>query len=384
MAYQFVTNQTPANYAYCMYNLMQCLYNAGWSIMAWSDGTTAYNTGTIPGPYAAGPGSPDPVFPLTGAFPNAGSNGAGGLNNNQAWFVVRQPKTPASASFAPVYGGTRMLVFQRGNADYQWRMKYSVSGRYQFASQGGTTPSLYGTATNQDDVTWFGGGTDASPSFTTLFGDQGGNDGTTRFNCAANDGKSGETSPFGFWCSGFRNGGGVYPSMGIVFDPMAAGTIGIGEQDPYIIFSQGDAGATFQSNIYSSGLPNDSGYGAACWLKYGNTAVQQFVRILGAIYYTYRGGGGVNIAVPGTASGYRGTIGPLGVNPFNNNDDLFPVVMMRPAYLGGLTGYKGVCSVMKWNSVPRSCADTQAQNTIRDRIIQGDVSLPWDGSVPLI
>jgi hypothetical protein len=58
--------------------------------------------------------------------------------------------------------------------------------------------------------------------------------------------------------------------------------------------------------------------------------------------------------------------------------------MIRPAYLGGVTGYKGVCALMKYNSVVRSVGDTQAQNTVRDRVIMGDMSFPWDGSVPSI
>ena len=389
MANKFLTNLTPANFTACMYFLMQGMYNAGWSIMAWSDGTTAHNTGTIPGPYAAGPGSPDPVFPLTGAFPNGAAAGAGGLSNNRAWFVMRQPKTPVSASFAPVYGGTRMFVFQRNASanDTDWRIKYSVQGGYQFARQTNVTPSLYATLPNQDDVTIFGGGTDAAPTFTTLFGDTTSGNGISRFNVMCNDGASSETAPFGIYAIAFRNGGGVEPGMAFILEPMAAGTIGVGELDPYIIYPDGNG----VNNVGTGNCTGNDQRGMCCtnstfgpggWLRYGQSN-QAYLRIPACWYAQFTINLQTNCVVP-ASNGTTQTRQPVGTNPYNNNDDLFPIVFARSANQGTVTGYKGVSSMMKWNGTLRSIGDTQAQNTVRDRIIMGDLSLPWDGSVPAI
>lgn len=389
MANVFSSNLTPSNYTECMYQFMRTLSLAGWSIMAWSDGITARNTGTIPGPYAAGPGSPDPVYPLTGAFPNGAAAGANGLSNSRAWFVMRQPKTPASASFTPVYGGTRMIVVQRSTSgDTDWRIKYSTQGGYQFASGPTVTPSLYGLLANQDDVTMWGGGTDASPTFTILFGDTSTGNGVSRCNIMANNGASSETAPFGIWMTTFRNGGGVTPGMSFVLDPMAPGTIGVGEADPYVFYIDGNGvnnSGQFNmcGNDYRCGLTSQNiTPGVFSWLKYGLTG-QAFVRIPTCLYVQTLNSSATRLVAPASNNTFI-VAGAAGTNPYNNNDDLFPLVYVRSANQGSLTGYKGVSSLLKWNSVLRSVGDTQAQNTVRDRIIMGDVSLPWDGSIPAI
>ncbi len=48
------------------------------------------------------------------------------------------------------------------------------------------------------------------------------------------------------------------------------------------------------------------------------------------------------------------------------------------------TGIKGISSVMRWNGVSRSCGDTLTLVTTNDRIVYGDVNLPWDGSAPVV
>lgn len=398
MANQFNTNLTPTTYAHCMYQFMVCLYNAGWSILAWSDGLTVRNTGTIPGPYAAGPGSPDSVFPLTGAFANTGASGANGMDNNSSWFVLRQPKASGSIS-GSVYAGRRTFVFQRGTSDFSWRLKMSVGGggtpafpssQYQFASDATHVPSLYSAAT-QDEVTFLGGGTDASPTFATLFGGIATNRGLIRFNVMANDGLSGETAPFGVWASAFKVGGGLFPDMGFIIDPLTPGTIAPGELDPYLYGVMTNVGSTTNGSFCpSNGNPADSFMTwagtqgqAFAWMKYGMTgAIAQ--RIVPLMYFQLDTGLANQMAVPGiTVTG--GNRWPLGTNPINSEDDLFPMCYARPPAAGtGISGYKGVASMMKFNGSPRSVGDTQSQNTVRDRIIMGICSLPWDASVPTI
>lgn len=399
MANQFITNQTPTTYAYCMYNLLNVMYNAGWSIMAWSDGLTVHNTGTIPGPYKNGPGSPDPVFPLTGAFSNTGAAGANGLDNAQSWFVMRQPPgtgsvTPGNALPGP-YGGNRMISFQRGTAanDFQWRIKYSVgptsghASQYQFASDATHTPSLYSSAT-QDEFYVMGGGTDAAPTFATLFGGVASNRGICRFNCMANDGLSGETAPFGVWASAWKAGAGFFPDMGFIFDPMVPGTTAPGELEPYIIGADTNPGGSTNGSFCISTSNQAScfftyagaGSGVSCWFRYGLSSAQA-QRIQTMEYMYIDSGLGQIMCVPGQTT--RGN--PLATNALNSDDELFPIPYGRsPAIGSGQSGFKGVGSMMKFNATVRATGDTQAQATVRDRIILGVVSVPWDASVPTL
>lgn len=399
MANQFITNQTPATYAYCMYNLLNVMYNAGWSIMAWSDGTTAHNTGTIPGPYKNGPGTPDAVFPLTGAFPNTGAGGAGGLDNSQAWFVMRQPAgtgsvTPGNALGSP-YGGNRMITFQRGTStnDFQWRIKYSVGptsghvSQYQFASQAGVAPSLYASAV-QDEYLLMGGGTDGAPTFATLFGGVASNRGLVRFNCMANDGLSGETSPFSIWAAAWKSGAGFYPDMGFIFDALVPGTTPAGELDPFILGADTNPGSANNGSFCISGGNQAScfftyaGAGASvtCWFRYGLASAQaQRIQVMEYCYTD----SGLNLVMCVPGQNNRGN--PIATNAINSDDELFPIPYGRsPAVGSGQSGFKGVGSMMKFNSSVRATGDTQAQSTVRDRIILGVVSVPWDASVPTL
>jgi hypothetical protein len=389
MANQFITNQTPTTFAYCMYNLLSCMSSAGWSIMAWSDGTTVHNTGTIPGPYAAGPGSPDPVFPLTGTFPNTGAAGANGMDNTNAWWVMRQPKGTGSVG---AYGGNRMIVFQRGTTDVLWRMKYSVGptsghvSQYQFASDATHTPSLYASVT-QDDATFVGGGTDASPTFLTCF--PVGQRGTTRFNVMANDGLAFETAPFGVWASAWNAGAGFFPSFGFIFEPCAAGTTAPGELDPFVIGVDQNQTLNSTNGCFCVSTSNQAscfftqsgtGAGAFAWLKYGLSGAT-FQRVCPLMFGYIEVGLSFLYSLPGVS--FRGN--PLSTNPINSFDELFPIAYGRPPALGsGPGGYKGVGSMMKFNSAVRATGDTQAQSTVRDRIILGIVSVPWDASVPTL
>lgn len=394
MANQFITNQTPSTYAFCMYNLMACMYNAGWSIMAWSDGTTAHNTGTIPGPYAAGPGSPDPVFPLTGAFPNTGNGGANGLDNTNAWFVMRQPKGTGSVG---AYNGNRMIVFQHGSNDTLWRIKYSVGplqpagghvSQYQFASQAGVTPSLYASVV-QDDALVVGGGSDSAPTYQTLFGAGSGQRGTSRFNVMCNDGLNFETNPFAIYAVAWNAGAGWPPSMAFVFEPMAAGTTSPGEIDPFVIGASSTSPSSTNGSLFlSTGNPPCSfvtaGFsnvtGGFAWYKYG-TSTATFQKVVPLLFIYWNSGLSPILSVP--ASSLTGN--PLSTNPNNSDDDLFPVAWGRPPALGsGPSGFKGAGSMFKWNSAVRTTGDTQAQSTVRDRLIFGSFSGPWDGSVPTL
>ncbi|MHB8407916.1 MAG: hypothetical protein ACYDHY_07520 [Acidiferrobacterales bacterium] len=386
MANWFLVNQTPSTYTVMMYNVLQVLLSASWNCLAWSDGSTVHNTGTIPGPYAAGPSSPDPVFPITGTFPAGGASGVGGLDNANAWFVLRQP--PGSGSQSP-YSGKRMICFQHSSASSAvtartlWRIKYTVAG-WAFASNTGTTP---GPAS--DEVVLFGSQTDLVPSFDTLFP---GTEGSQRWNIMANDGLSNELSPFGFYAVGFPAGGGVNPNTCIMMEPLTNGTFVASDVDPYVFYVQGGTNIVLDGIVGNiSGFFSDGTYAAQAWFRYGLSQAQfqggvrqQTVNGttggVAACTFTTRSSGAGNLSiVPGTSA-----TSPLGTNAWNGNDDFFPVIYARRGNLGGQTGYKGVGAFCRVTSASHSTGDTFTKNTTRDYIAFGSVNLPWNGSVPII
>ena len=373
-----------------MWQTVMTMMDAGWSCLAWSDGSTANLTGTVPGPYANGPGDPDPVYPQTGTFPNSGSASAGGFGNTRAWIILRQPKPTGSQGF---YAGTRMFMLQRGTTDVLWRMKYSKAGVWagNGTNSGGRSGPI-GLATNQntpsaipsvtasliqgnDEINLMGAGTDSAPTYNTWFN---GTNGGMRHNTMANDGLSGELAPYGFYAVGWTAGGGQLAAQHVfLFDPCIAASTAAVDQDPFVIQVDGSANGfrTGQDSSY-----NADNFGTATWYRYNlSNPAGSMVNVAAAAYYYRVAGVGVVQIVPGADAGF-----PLGTNSHNGNDDFFPVPYMRRGAAGGNTGYKGVSSLVRWNSAAHAMGDTFALLTTRDRIATPHVNLPWDGSVPLI
>jgi hypothetical protein len=357
MANLFSTNLTPSSYVDCMWEACKLMYRAGWSVVAWSDGTTAHNTGTIPGPWASGPGNADPVFPLTasgggGAFPSGSAAGAGGFANTDAWIVLRQPK--GSGSFGN-YSGHRMFCWKTNDSNgASWRMTYSRSGSYVFSTTGGTQP------TAGDEIFYH--------NSSIIAGTAGG----LRFNGMANDGMDGETEPFGFWFTAWPAGGGSNPTMGMAFDPLLASSVHPLDVEPFIGYAQGTSNAYScqDANGFFGNCQGDAPY---TYIRYGYSD-QIATRVSALTYYSY------NVrTLPGRGDS------PPGSNPYNNFDDLFPVIYSRRANAGSACGYRGISSLFKvFSGVHALSGDVFTLNSSRDKIILADVVADWDGSSPLL
>jgi hypothetical protein len=271
-----------------------------------------------------------------------------------------------------------MIVVQRGTTSHVWKIKYSKAGQYDRGlATNQNAPSVPASTIPSDDVTVAGGGTDASPTFSTIFLNT--LDGVARHNVVANDGLSGETAPFGFWAVSFPAGGGN-PAHGFLFDPMINGTTAPQDADPFVFFVDTNAGseATFVANQANS-YGDVAGGVCTAWFRYGMQNAGQEFNSVGALSYAYRNSIAYSQIVPGAAATY-----PLGVNSHNSNDDLFPVAYARSAVLGGLAGYKGVSSLVSWVTTERTTGDTFTLSTVRDRIYMRSVVLQWDGSVPAV
>lgn len=126
-------NVQPATGAIAVWDIIRALKQAGWVVKADSDGTT-YNA--------------------SGGQVTSGASGAGGLGNNSAWVRIQSPDAVCE------------WTFQRGTTDLVWRAKFSPNtSPFTGGSPGATqTPS----ATNEGVV--YGGGSDANPTFSTVFG----------------------------------------------------------------------------------------------------------------------------------------------------------------------------------------------------------------------
>ena len=122
-------NMIPASAEWTMYYFKEALKQAGWTVVKSSDGST-YNS------------SGDQI--------TSGNSGAGGMNNNNVWWIVQ---SPAGA------GGFQMC-WQSGSNRTQWRLKWSHSAGFT-----GGSPSASQVPSASDEKVICGGGSDASPTF---------------------------------------------------------------------------------------------------------------------------------------------------------------------------------------------------------------------------
>lgn len=382
MADIFSTNNTPVSHAQAMYVTISTMMRAGWNCLAWCDGLTGSLpnlTGTIPGPYAAGAGSPDAVYPLTGTFQNQGATGTLGLGNPRAWGLFRQPKGSGSVGF---YTGKRMIVIQKGHDTTHalWRIKYSLTGGYiNGLSTFNNTPG--GAA---DEVFLNGGGTDASPTFIAIFASA--LNGLSRHNVMANDGLSGELSPFGMYSLSFAAGGAQSCHHAWVIDPCENGTGAPQDVDPFVFYTDGTVGNSFRMPaafpVGQTGYMQSRG-GVQAWYRYAQSG-RSFENVCAGIYSACGSDtSGPSIVAPPDIN-TTPVVHPIGTNVHNANDDLFPIPYLKRADTGGNAGYKGISSMVRWLSSPRSVGDTYTFSTVRDRFSVGTAVLRWSGEVPLV
>lgn len=313
---QLFMKTTPSTGAIAMYLWKEHMKSAGCTVPRSSDGTT-YN------------GAADIL--------TSGSPGAGGLANNNAWFALRFPS------------GVE-LAFQRGTTNLLWKVKRTHSGGFSGGSPGATQ---MGVAANEGIIT--GGGTDAAPTFITLFAA----DGTYRWNAMADN-----ASPYSWWAGAFPIGGGT-PNSGMVGDVVLASDAL--DADPRIQMMMQASAFTLASVSNALGTPTALPFFAA---QVPSAAPTGAYASFAAARYD-------------DASGAVIAPGSMVTNPASAKDETFPLFHMRRAALAS-PGFKGVASMLRWNGTTRATGDTLSVVTSRDRIVYGDCSLPWDGSVPTV
>lgn len=285
MAWQFTFNGTAnssvnnavATGATAAFVLKEMLKQNGWTVPSSSDGTT---------------------FNSSGDQITTGNSGAGGMANNNAWWRVRDPS------------GVREMLYQRGTGNTVCRWKWSHSARFT-----GGSPSATVTPSATDEILYRGGGTDASPTFATVWG----TDGAYRLHCGGD-----AAAPYDWWYYTTISAGGATSFNGWYVN-MTPGTYEALDAAPYVI-SLGSSGAVTAPS--SNGAALGTGYH-----KKGLTG-EAVVTFFSSVHLGFNGTGLVIIpAASATAA--------IGVNPYSGNDSGFPIFCGRAA-INASFGWKGV------------------------------------------
>ena len=255
----------------------------------------------------------------------AGDNWSGEPMPDFAWFVAQHPQHPT----IPLQ--IRFRIESNPNA-ITW--SFSPSGDYS-----GGTPTVAATAS--DEVS----GHTSSNYYSSVAG----------VHVVAAD----DSAPYGFYMGGWEDNFAGAHSI-FVFDPLVA-TDPLDEHE-YIFFTGGDV------------TPSDAVIGS-------ETTSTSASRCVGTI-----GNGAFGGTIPGLsyAAGAATPVAPTNEprSPFTGNETIWPIVYGRRYSLTG-EGYKGMGTVMYWGgSRQANHGQTLSINTTRDRIIYGEINLPWDGSVP--
>jgi hypothetical protein len=265
------------------------------------------------------------------------------LTNNSAWFRI--------ASSAG-----REWTFQRGTTNLLWRIKSSALDLFTGGAPGATqTPSA------TDEQILFGAGTDAAPTFGTLFPA----DGTYRWHLVGFDiGVGAVTKVFPWFAFATANGTGQpvtllgCEAMSPGSYPELVGTRAVpttGEPDPAIYLAGFNAGGTPFEYLDSSGSwsgttiasNNPRGWFA---MNGSNGQVESFVGMAGSAYMD--NGASRRIMAPATATN------GMGPNPLDDTDPGAPILMGRSAQNAAQVGPKGVCDSLRWKGVLRQYPDT--------------------------
>jgi hypothetical protein len=329
MAYSYNVNELPLTGSFAWYQLIALLISAGWLDKSDSDGTT----------YAS-----------TGGQLTSGGTGAHGLGNTDAWIRLQCPS---------VNGATREICIQRGTTDVLWRVKYSASAGFT-----GGTPGATQTPSSTDQVFLCGGGTEASPTFSTVL--------TTNntYRCHAVAGGSDTGYPFWFAClpTGAFSG-----TNGLLFLMDTLQAFDTGDVDPtWLYFHYNLSSLGGQSWVGDSALPPSGGAG---WM--GATSITS--------NFQYLNGSGYIPVSSGSQCAPSGGTGTqqFGATPFTSKDIAVPFLVGRNNGQTAPNGPKGWTTMCMFSGSFRSNGDTVSITTSSDHIWLSGGLLPWSGATPL-
>jgi hypothetical protein len=336
MANAFVLNQLPTTYGQALSLLAEMLFAAGWTYQGSGDGLAGYSAGGK-------------------VFTNTTSGAALSWSNPKAWARMQDP------------AAVREFILQHDNVGGA-RLKYSAASKFT-----GGAPSAVVTPSAADERVLRGAGTDAAPTYGSMF-----NTTLLTLGGCIFQGFARGSAPYGFWFGSIETNGAVNRML-FVLDPLE----GAAPEDTDQV--------VIQIAHTNGGLANTSNMGRAA-NTLGNWAVVPAPSVEGCwghmdaartsfLYvqpyqWTWVGdaravtGGTVTICIAGAFGGF--------VNPFNSKYEAMPLLYGRTQQGATPTpGNKGWSTMMRWCGLPRvTFSDTFDS---RNWICCGHVWLPWDG-----
>lgn len=323
MAFNFLVNQAPLTGSIAIFNLKERLKAINWAVLSSGDATT-YNS--------------------TGDQITSGSTGASGMANTNAWFRIR----------CPLMGGVnREFCIQRGSSNVAWRIKYSYSSSFT-----GGSPSATRTPSATDEQYICGGGTDASPTFATIFG----TDASYKHHIGYADGDDGYM--FYSVCYGHNAG-----SLSHLFymDQLQQDSVSQADVDGYMFFA-GTSSSRTTSHASASGLNGPQGW-------YRKNLSNETFTIIPTIALSLLNNAGATVSAEQA----------LGVNAWDSKDTGMPAIYARlNSENGNYSGFKGIGRLFKISSSARNVGSTLSLNTTRDKIQIERFIFPWNGDYSIL
>lgn len=274
------------------------------------------------------------TYNVVGGITHAGS-GANGLNNSRAWMRLRAP-----SGMSP----RREFCLQRGTGgNTTWWIKVSAEDGFTVGGDVDDMP----TAT--DEANLHGSGVAGLALFGTAS--------TYKFHLGAD-----AASPYAWWLVALVNGTGVTTGV-LIFEPLATAGSPTADDDKAVYHASAAASGLATSVLCSSSA------GPYGWYK-KDLSGETWCRMVAHQYYS-------------SSYGYLVPSG-TGTNPYDSDDNHFPIAFGRGPSASTQIGWKGFGTQMRWLGPDRANGDTLSTLGVRDRIVIDDVVLPWPDVVPSI
>lgn len=382
MAYVFSTNLSPSTDAEAMFLFKEFMKSANWTVVASGDGQAIFSlSGDVIDHFGTGPnGMSNSTYKGTTTTIIGGHVTTIDVYHG-AWFILKMP------------GQEKYFSFQRSNDPYnpntnygttlipaaQWRVKYSIH-EYDLTTNASATVVPSVSSSHDTDRIILGGGTDSLGIFSDLF--LGRN--AFRMHIVADN-----ANPSGFCFFTYKKGfGGFAIETIFMYDPLVANTYPVNEIDPYVIY------VDYINNTFDiNGFPTKVSVCDLSRLSNPKTSVSGYLGLTASsdnfvkLAATCYAGGNPQIT---SDTGYiqLNSYIPnmLTSNIYTNFDDIMHILYAKSFFYNPAapSGYKGYSSMMKWMSTRRGNLTLLSSLTSENRIVLGDISIPWNGSSPII
>lgn len=305
-----------------LFQLKEVLKQAGWIHQASGTGTS--------GTFSVTPGNANDQITNEGT-------GAGGMNRNNAWFVLRSPD------------GIREIMFNRSTSDNSWRGYYSARGTFIGTGFGAISATVPPSASDQSQFLGTAGGfTNVCPSSSA-----GGFVNTVAFDDAI-------SGVYG-WYHMHVAAGTTTPAHFMCMEPLAPGSFDAADDEPLVM---GSFTSMITSDFYTT--PGGSS-GFVGWHRRGLSS-SAFVRF------------GSNIVSTSIAQGtIYGAASGVGTDPWDQGETMRQVMVGRRSSWTTSIGAKGFLARLKWVGAVsyRNYPTRYFAAGPQAYVVAGVLALPW-------